>query len=110
MAGCGDIGRLFPTTRSRFDRDSVSANLNYLSGRSLTTGTMTRRRPFNRVIVRGNIAEAIEQLQKLEQRAADGILTEVELQLGLSHAYHHLNLAWNIRRISTSEYSRLTQE
>jgi hypothetical protein len=28
----------------------------------------------------------------------------------LSHAYHHLNLAWNIRRISTSEYSRLTQE
>jgi len=71
---------------------------------------MTRRRPFNHTIVRGNIAEAIEQLQKLEQKAADGTLTEVELQVGLSHAYHHLNFAWNIRRVSTSEYARLTQE
>jgi hypothetical protein len=71
---------------------------------------MTRRRPFNREIIRGNIAEAIKELRKLEQRAADGKLTEVELQLGLTHAYHHLNFAWHTRRVSTSEYARLTQE
>jgi hypothetical protein len=71
---------------------------------------MTRRRPFNRTIIRGNIADAIEQLQKLERKATDGTLTEIDLQLGLSHTYHHLNFAWNIRRVSTSEYARLTQE
>jgi len=71
---------------------------------------MSRIRPFNRVIIRGNIAEAIEQLQKLEQKAAAGTLNESELQVGLAHTYHHLNFAWNIRRISTSEYAHLTQQ
>jgi hypothetical protein len=70
---------------------------------------MPRRRPFNRKIVRNNLAEAIEQLQKLEHKAADGKLLEEELQIGLLHAYHHLNFAWNARRSSTSEYSHLTQ-
>jgi hypothetical protein len=68
-----------------------------------------RRRPFNREIIRSNLAEAIEQLQKLERKAADGELGEEELQVGLQHAYHHVNFAWNVRRISTSEYSKLTQ-
>jgi hypothetical protein len=71
---------------------------------------MTRRKPFNRKIIGGNIAEAIEQLQKLEQSAAVGTLSETELQIGLAHAYHHLNFAWNVRRVATSEYAHLTQE
>ena len=70
---------------------------------------MPRRRPFNREIIRSNLAEAIEQLQKLERKAAEGELCEEELQVGLQHAYHHVNFAWNVRRISTSEYSNLTQ-
>jgi len=70
---------------------------------------MPRRRPFNRKIVRRNLAEAIEELKKLERKAADGELLEEQLQIGLLHAYHHLNFAWNVRRISTSEYLRLTQ-
>jgi hypothetical protein len=71
---------------------------------------MTRRTPFNRVVIRRNLAGAIEQLQKLERRAANATLTAVEPQIGLRHAYHHLSFSWSIRRISTSEYSRLTQE
>jgi hypothetical protein len=71
---------------------------------------MTRRRPFNRTIIRSNIGEAIEELQKLEQKAADGTLVEEELYVRLRHAYHHLNFAWNARRISNAEYSKLTQE
>jgi hypothetical protein len=71
---------------------------------------MIRKRPFNRSIIRGNIAEAIEQLQKLEQKAATGTLNETELQIGLAHAYHHLNFAWNVRRVASSEYARLSQE
>lgn len=69
---------------------------------------MTRRRPFNRQLVQSNIAEAIEELQKLEREAADGTLEEGRLYVGLQHAYHHLNFAWHIRRISTSEYMKLT--
>jgi hypothetical protein len=69
-----------------------------------------RRRPFNREIIRSNISEAIEELQKLERKALKGELCEEELQIGLLHAYHHINFVWNIRRISTYEYSHLTQE
>ena len=69
---------------------------------------MTRRRPFNRQIIQSNLAEAIEQLQELEREAANGTLGEEELQIGLQHAYHHLNFAWNVRRISTSQYASLT--
>jgi hypothetical protein len=47
--------------------------------------------------------------QKLQRKAADGELVEEELQVGLQHAYHRVNFAWNVRRISTSEYSKLTQ-
>jgi hypothetical protein len=70
---------------------------------------VTRRRPFNREIIQSNIAEAIEQLQKLERKAVDRTLREEDLHIGLQHAYHHLNFAWNVRRISSSEYSSLTQ-
>jgi hypothetical protein len=28
----------------------------------------------------------------------------------LQHAYHHLNFAWNTRRISTKHYSNLTDK
>ena len=71
---------------------------------------MDRRKPLNREIIRSNIAEAIEELQRLESKLAEGTLAEGHLQVGLLHAYHHLNFAWNVRRISTSAYAHLTQE
>jgi hypothetical protein len=67
-----------------------------------------RRRPLNHKIIASNVREAIEELQKLEGRAQDGTLREAQLQVGLLHAYHHLNVAWNVRRVSTSEYATLT--
>jgi hypothetical protein len=70
---------------------------------------MKRRRPFNRRNISFNIDEAIEELQKLLGKANDGTLKEEELQIGLLHAYHHLNFAWNTRRISKSEYSHQMQ-
>jgi len=68
-----------------------------------------RRRPFNPRIIESNLSEAIEQLEKLRDCAARKELEEVQLQVGLQHAYHHLNFAWNVRRVSTSEYRNLTQ-
>jgi hypothetical protein len=75
-------------------------------GKRITS--MVRKRPFNLQIIQSNIVEAIEELQKLERKATDGTLDEVGLHLGLQHAYHHLNFAWNVRRISTSEYASVT--
>jgi hypothetical protein len=70
----------------------------------------TRRKPLNYKIIRSNIEEAIEELQKLGNRLGDGALVEEELQIGLGHAYHHLNVAWNVRRVSTRAYANMTQE
>ena len=69
-----------------------------------------KKRPLNLEIVRSNLLEAIEELQKLEHSAATGDLHEAGLQVGLCHAYHHLNFAWNIRRVTTQAYSKLTDE
>jgi hypothetical protein len=69
-----------------------------------------RRRRLNLKIIGSNIAEATEQLARLLQRISPGELDEGELQVGLQHAYHHLNFAWNVRREPTSAYVALTQE
>jgi hypothetical protein len=70
----------------------------------------TRRKRLNRAIIAGNLAEAIEELQKLHRRATTKELNEAQLQVGLCHAYHHLNFAWNIRFVATSQYRTLTQK
>ena len=38
-----------------------------------------------------------------------GEFSEVELQLGLQHAYHHLNFACNTRRTPDRRVTNLTQ-
>jgi hypothetical protein len=48
-----------------------------------------KKRPLNLEIVRSNLAEAIEEPQKLERRAETGDLHEEGLQVGLCHARHH---------------------
>lgn len=50
-----------------------------------------------RQIVLLNIAEAREQLEEIEKALLNQSYEEVELQIHLEHAYHHLNYAWNIR-------------
>jgi hypothetical protein len=70
----------------------------------------TKRKRLNRAIIASNLAEAIEQLQMLHRRATAKELNEAQLQVGLSHTYHHLNFAWNIRFVPTSEYRTLTQK
>lgn len=72
-------------------------------------GTVSRRRPLNRKIIGSNLSEARDQLNKLLMKIDAGALHEAELQLRLVHAYHHLNFAWNVRRIATSRYASLTQ-
>ena len=52
--------------------------------------------------------EAREELQELETRIASSKKpAEVELELSLRHAYHHLNTAWNVRHTETAKYRNL---
>ncbi len=60
-------------------------------------------------IISSNIQEAIEELQKLDEKIASAKRpSETELELSLRHAYHHLNSAWHIRRTETNKYRNLT--
>ena len=66
-------------------------------------------RRLNRWIIARNIREAREELQKLErQLSSRPPVGEIELQIGLEHAYHHLNVAWNARSASNTRYANLT--
>ena len=54
----------------------------------------------NKYLIASNIEEAKEQLEEiLKDIEEDKEYSEVELQIALEHAYHHLNYAWNIRNI-----------
>ena len=64
---------------------------------------------MNYEIVLSNIREAREEIEKLEAKIASSDKPdEVEFELSLRHAYHHLNSAWHIRNIKTEKYINLT--
>ncbi len=66
---------------------------------------------LNWEIILSNLSEAREQLEQIERRVKNGEkISEIDLQIWIEHAYHHLNFAWNIRHVSTKRYSRLTDE
>lgn len=66
---------------------------------------------LNWKIILSNVAEAREQLQKIERRVRrGGRLSEEELEVLIRHAYHHLNFAWNVRHVATSRYANLNDQ
>jgi hypothetical protein len=58
--------------------------------------------------VAGDIAEARDQLEKLEDAIKKQALSAGELQVGLQHAYFHLNFAWNARHASGTRYADMS--
>lgn len=64
---------------------------------------------LNWEIILTNIKEARKELQKLEKEIkAVERPTELNLELSLRHAYHHINSAWNIRHKSSEEYAKMS--
>ncbi|KAA6461201.1 hypothetical protein DYQ86_13240 [Acidobacteria bacterium AB60] len=70
---------------------------------------MAEKRSLNLMIIEHNLDEAIEELKKLKKEATEGTIQLSRFQVGLLHAYHHLNFAWNARYATTEAYQRLTQ-
>lgn len=65
---------------------------------------------INWKVIASNIADAREELERLERLVqSTSSRSEVELQIGLEHAYHHLNVAWNARYARSAAYSRMTK-
>ena len=57
----------------------------------------------------GDIAEAREELQKIEAEIkAKKPLCVEDLQIILQHVYHHVNFALNCRYVSTDKYATMT--
>jgi hypothetical protein len=46
----------------------------------------------------------------INQISSNKEYSEEEFQIGLEHAYHHLNFAWNIRHISMEDYRNLSDK
>ena len=65
---------------------------------------------MNWKIILNEIRDAREELQRIEQQiASNSKPVEIELELSLRHAYHHLNTAWNVRHTQTAKYRNLTE-
>ncbi|MFZ2631953.1 MAG: hypothetical protein WA081_00070 [Desulfosalsimonadaceae bacterium] len=66
---------------------------------------------MNYEIILSNIREAREEIEKLEAKIASTEKPDqVEFELSLRHAYHHLNFAWNVKNVRTEKYTNLTDE
>jgi len=65
---------------------------------------------LNWEIVKWNIIEAREQLEEIEQKIANGEISEGRFEVMVTHAFHHLNFAWNARRASMKRYSKMSEE
>jgi len=70
---------------------------------------MAQNRLLNFQIIARNLSEAAKQLNELERMAASGELRVEQLQVGLLHAYHHINFSWNAKWASDDAYRHLTQ-
>jgi hypothetical protein len=51
--------------------------------------------------------EAVDELESLRRRLRSAP-TEAELEVGLRHAYHHLNFAWNTRKLPDDRIAAMT--
>ena len=62
-------------------------------------------------IIGYNLAEAREQLEAVEARVKEGNPpSEIEFQIMLEHAYHHLNFAWNVRHQPSEKHAKLNDK
>jgi hypothetical protein len=66
---------------------------------------------LNREVILSNVSEAREELEQIEAHVrGGGELTDGALSVMFGHAYHHLNFAWNARRVADEEYRDLKDE
>jgi hypothetical protein len=65
---------------------------------------------FNKDAVLQNISEALEELERIETilKAAKTV-NQIEFQINMQHAFHHLNFAWNARHWTKRRYASFSR-
>ena len=65
---------------------------------------------MNYQIISPNIFFARDELENIAKKLSSETLTETEFRDRLKHVYYHLNLAWNIKHISTDKYNERAEK
>ena len=91
---------MFVRKKLRTNTSSVTA--------AVACGVISQK--MNTKILTSNISEALEELNRINSELATNLLDEVSFQIKLQHVYHHLNIAWNARNITTELYRNMSDE
>jgi len=63
----------------------------------------------NKDWIASHLREAAEQLQEtVKNLSSDSDYSDVDLTIEISHAYHHINTAWNSKDVSPDATSNFT--
>lgn len=57
-----------------------------------------------------NLRDAGGQIDEIIKLAEAGDLDETDFRIKMEHAYHHLNFAWNIRRMGSKRASNCVRQ
>jgi hypothetical protein len=72
---------------------------------------MAPRISMNKPWVLTHLREAVEELSRtIGELEDEPDASEVELEVALTHVYHHLNTAWNSRAATDDETAGATQD
>jgi hypothetical protein len=60
---------------------------------------------LNRGWIAAHIAEAQEELRRIESQITNEGFSELESQMAMQHAFEHLNTAWNTRNVPGEHFA-----
>jgi hypothetical protein len=69
-----------------------------------------QRAALNRDWIMQHLTEAMEEIQETIKQVQNPTYSEGDFVVAMSHAYHHMNTAWNARFASHEEHRECTQE
>lgn len=100
----------YATAATRYtDGSSTEAN-GSTAEHHLGRGNLSMKRRMNWNVVLSNVREASEELSRLVSAIEEvHPCSEGHLSVALAHAYHHLNTACRVRRVSAKQYAKATE-
>jgi hypothetical protein len=76
----------------------------------ISPGDWEERPALNRRWIVQHLSEALEEIQRTIEEVKNPTYQHGDYVVAMSHAYHHMNTAWNARFASDEEHEKCTQE
>jgi len=111
----GDAGwRLYLSLPSGESRDSLQETRALAMQRAeedfgIPMTNWEERPALNRDWIARHLTEALEEIQKTIREVRNPTYREGDYLVAMSHAYHHINTAWNARFASSEQHRECTQ-